>query len=1027
MSFVLNFATPNYQVLVGTLDVTPAVSGLGIAHNSAEIGEPLIWSGTLNLINPLPPYQLTESLDNLVNPGRWAKGAHPIQIYFWGELFLTLRILDYNYDPDTGEAEASLTDKLGLVRQSGGTKDKPLEGFAPSASINLQGVPSVSRLPWAPLAKAIASQGSTIRNATLVQPSQIILPDNPGSATYSNPPPLRGDAVAQLANIASASANLWVWCDKNENVRFVAYPRLGTSPLYRLSRQQVEDFKRLPPDPTDEVSTVEVVGESNGIDEEVDKEEKPVGSNDVAEPLNPAAADDPNEPETLPLEDGAGWKFLITPAVQYPIITESPPYRDLQKRHKEFQPIINEAGTIVVRKDQTEAKAESVVPETKLRGLIVSEENNTEESYDSKEGKLLKKRILKKEPLGKIASDIFPKETARITSEDITEEWEYDTLSGIPRQRVETIRRPACVVFKDKKLGTGRIPAQKTFEIWVKLWGDITGVKYRHETIVYKTKGELYPDKYPKDATLAIDPDGTQVEIIDYEPQIFYKETGTPLKIKVETKDKEFDNTGTDEEVDTAETEETITLTDVPDSNDALDEVAETAGSIKRQRIGAHDISHPCRKEDLLNFQPFQVVDVHTGRFVRDEFKIALGEDKELACLYVGNLMGVISPVPCQPQHILVRDGAEVDIPITTGATIATIKLQSGEGVPPYTYSADDLPDGLTLSGNEISGTPTVTGTTTATITVTDGNSNTYTQVLNFNSTAVPAAIAHYRQIQRFPILCAIPNIWRIVDSPRTTSFQVALGTAYSNIWQLVPSKFPISASPQGDWEAINIINAPVEAAYQTNWRVDPIYGYIRAAYNKNWVIESIAQFAKAAYQTNWRVDPIYGYILAGYPSLDWQNIISNSADGVEYSVIEGVSGERYWQTATPYTDLTDSDGGTGVFSSNAGFNEITVDFGSAVYVTNIEVGGGFIQGLADLELGYDGYIAYYLNGVEFQYSTNNSSWTTVLTISGVTDSGGDQFKSFAIDPPITARYWRLFRSAFESYDPVATTEFVFT
>ncbi|XBB69299.1 ExeM/NucH family extracellular endonuclease [Nocardioides sp. WV_118_6] len=51
---------------------------------------------------------------------------------------------------------------------------------------------------------------------------------------------------------------------------------------------------------------------------------------------------------------------------------------------------------------------------------------------------------------------------------------------------------------------------------------------------------------------------------------------------------------------------------------------------------------------------------------------------------------------------------------------IAPINLVATGGVSPYSWSSTTLPDGLTLNGNKIEGTPTALGTTSVTVTATD-------------------------------------------------------------------------------------------------------------------------------------------------------------------------------------------------------------------------------------------------------------------------------------------------------------------
>lgn len=119
-------------------------------------------------------------------------------------------------------------------------------------------------------------------------------------------------------------------------------------------------------------------------------------------------------------------------------------------------------------------------------------------------------------------------------------------------------------------------------------------------------------------------------------------------------------------------------------------------------------------------------------------------------------------------------------------------------------------------------------------------------------------------------------------------------------------------------------------------------------------------------------------------------------------------------ETVGTYANLTDGNGTTGA-GTDGGTNRIFATFPSPVLVANVKVGGG------TLGSGF-GAVALYLNNSVLQYSTDNAAWVDVLTISGVTDSGVNQFKTFTLPTPITAQYWRLSRSTF-----AATTEFVFT
>ncbi|WP_182920446.1 ExeM/NucH family extracellular endonuclease [Nocardioides cavernaquae] len=60
------------------------------------------------------------------------------------------------------------------------------------------------------------------------------------------------------------------------------------------------------------------------------------------------------------------------------------------------------------------------------------------------------------------------------------------------------------------------------------------------------------------------------------------------------------------------------------------------------------------------------------------------------------------------------------DKSFTEGEAIAPITLQATGGTAPYSFTSTELPAGLTLSGDQITGTPTAAGATTVTLTATD-------------------------------------------------------------------------------------------------------------------------------------------------------------------------------------------------------------------------------------------------------------------------------------------------------------------
>lgn len=95
----------------------------------------------------------------------------------------------------------------------------------------------------------------------------------------------------------------------------------------------------------------------------------------------------------------------------------------------------------------------------------------------------------------------------------------------------------------------------------------------------------------------------------------------------------------------------------------------------------------------------------------------------------------------------------------------------------------------------------------------------------------------------------------------------------------------------------------------------------------------------------------------------------------------------------------------TGAATGNSLATEyVRADLGFARAVSRVTVGGGSLPTW--------GAIAFYLNGALIQYSLDGStSWTTVATVSGVTNTGTlDKDFNF---PAVSARYWRISKGGY--------------
>lgn len=277
---IINYACNKFKFMVGELDITNCVTAFGVAQSKFEVGKPLIWSGSMGLTTVIPPYGISESLDNLENPYRWAKGRYPVKVFFFGCQVLTLRISGYSYNPDTKEAEAQLTDILGLMDFDHDPKDtevKTENGF------DQQGNFAQVKQSWPKVAAHNLVRGSRVKNQEYIRAGQISFPadltvSSGKTPSYSVPPPIAPNPVQQISQISMASGGWVPWVDALENIRFCKYPLGETAPIYSLTREEVDEFQRGEPE-EDEITSMAVIGSGTRI---IQPEPRTLTDSDVA-------------------------------------------------------------------------------------------------------------------------------------------------------------------------------------------------------------------------------------------------------------------------------------------------------------------------------------------------------------------------------------------------------------------------------------------------------------------------------------------------------------------------------------------------------------------------------------------------------------------------------------------------------------------------------------------------------------------------------------------------------------------------
>lgn len=132
-----------------------------------------------------------------------------------------------------------------------------------------------------------------------------------------------------------------------------------------------------------------------------------------------------------------------------------------------------------------------------------------------------------------------------------------------------------------------------------------------------------------------------------------------------------------------------------------------------------------------------------------------------------------------------------------------------------------------------------------------------------------------------------------------------------------------------------------------------------------------------------------------------YNTLYTNSAVSQSTIYAAGVTGT--------VANLSDNAATTGAGTNNGTTEFIALDLGSAQDVQFIRLAGGNLPSW--------GNVSSYLNGSSIQYSNNNSTWTTVATVSGVTDPSGFAAHHIAF-PLVNARYWRVFKNGY-----IATSE----
>ena len=755
---LLNFTPPQIDFWVGGLNFNHCLTSLSISRPLAELSTPYSWSGSATLSKPLIPSLLPESLDDLINPGRWARGSHPVKLYIKNILLCTLRILEYYFDEDTEIGTLELGDILLLLNDESPAEDYKGMNFTPCKPVSLQQI----------INTALNSAG--IHSLSISSPGSIPVPPNKPSGSWI------GWAQQYLGE-----RGRFLFVDKNEVIRDIPYPQSHGNVLFRKSRLEIENYtrERSPDIPADKYivsgSSEEFVCDRDDDGEDVEETWGLIESRTGR--------------QIRALERREKWKILqkadLSPGRQ----SEGMPV-DLKCHYQ----------TVQIRQGRIEQALGVLFPE-KYPGstaIKLSEIIFEYKAFDS-QGRLRGTYTRSNKLLGVVLPDYFPDNTTMKFAESKLEEFLENIPGTIPAandgvlRRKETTFRSLFVVGPGQTKQIGNViilgnlntvlaVKEQTIEQW-KEHGKCPCSSYKYTRRVSRREQEASPDDGQSDGTH------------NYSPS-YYRLGGLSLQSNL-SKDEE-DSTPPDWERMPAicptctisfKGESTFTIASVSpyrkrntyissqtiSSQIEAQAYARIVGLIAHQRYRSRSINLPIPLEYLLNPNPFSVVHIHKGAFVLDNPSIILAEDG-LELAFKGNYIGAIPEIPSPPPiSVLIEEIEYTQLKITKipNKTVAvnsyfSLELSATGGVPPYSYTAI-LPEELELSGSIITGWIETSGLLNISVSVRDS--------LNVINTTT------------FTLFCQQPNI-------PLPPVQIIIGIEISHQHQIIISN-PDTFSPE--------------------------------------------------------------------------------------------------------------------------------------------------------------------------------------------------------------------------------------
>jgi hypothetical protein len=735
---VLDLSVPLMQFLLGTDDITQYVLGFSARHPLAEIHSACIWEGTIELSAIASPPLSSDFFDNEINPHRFDEGALPISVYISGSLWQIFRIkpMGYRYDEVSRQATIEFTDILGILNTYSPPQDLP--------EIKV----GVNNYWQDVVAACIRAVGVQLGYAPTIASSPAAF-----NGDYYQVPRILSSSFINEAQKIAGERGEWLWCDK-EIIKRAVYPIYGGDPIYRKSRQEIVRYDR-----------------QNGLEKYV----KRITCAGTAEILDRCTTVYPKYTYeyrqkaigTSATQLVSGTTFVIPTVSALAKITKLEKVFSSDRRTVTYTRTVTGWWQFMLGGANLVFSSLTGIPD--LYEFVILEIHTETKQFDSGM-RLISKRTTRQKPLGSAAAvqevlgkavgykvsrwkELYVENDEFIsfaigdgataytgTTIQNADQFNYRELRSIHEERFRTQFVKTRTVFTDSLGATSTSVSLKEF------------LNYKYEIVDTNFTKEClgqWRQQYIKQERIGVALNAAfgvtfQEEIVTSSIQeIEYNEPPYPVQQKNIRGMAEFSYPSFGNFVRSQDWVQPETLL-----NDAgCNFLAFLVGLFRYQRYFSRQIEHGYGS-DILFYQPFQIVDVGKGRYVRDGFSFSINEAGEAGyeaiASYTGNLVGFIPEIPPPVEPLPPVLGVGLAIAQVRNQSFflgypVVVLLSAAGGVPPYSFSGV-LPAGLSVVGNAIVGIPTAIGTGTYTVTVADAALSTASALFTIAVLALPVA-----------------------------------------------------------------------------------------------------------------------------------------------------------------------------------------------------------------------------------------------------------------------------------------------